>query len=109
MKEDFNRSPGKSDTNPNGIPERTLREVRAPEFGPVTWGAYEGATSGIRSLTDRYLRDKLGDKKSQEDPEETPESTPSEEPAEATPAGAANKRKEPLFGLPPEEEETWRL
>lgn len=33
----------------DGIPERTIREVRLYEFGPVTWPAYATTTAGIRS------------------------------------------------------------
>lgn len=58
-KEDFRRSPGKSAYNPDGIPERTVREVSMSEFGPVTFPAYAGATAGVRSLTDDYLIDRL--------------------------------------------------
>lgn len=58
-KEDFRRSPGKSAYNPDGIPERTVREVSMSEFGPVTFPAYTGATAGVRSLTDDYLIDRL--------------------------------------------------
>jgi hypothetical protein len=58
-KEDFKRNPGKSAYNPEGIPERTVREVSMSEFGPVTFPAYAGATAGVRSLTDDYLIDRL--------------------------------------------------
>jgi hypothetical protein len=42
------------------MPERTLKEVRVPEFGPVTFPAYVDATAGVRSLTDLYVRSRLG-------------------------------------------------
>jgi phage head maturation protease len=54
LAEDFLRKPGKSAYNPSGLPERTVREVHMPEFGPVTFPAYPGATAGMRSLTDRF-------------------------------------------------------
>ena len=57
VKEDFVRRPARSAYNPQGLPERTLREVVVPEFGPVTYPAYAGATAGIRSLTDAYVFD----------------------------------------------------
>jgi HK97 family phage prohead protease len=41
--------------NPNGLPERTIQEAKVMEFGPVTFPAYDGATAGVRSLTDWYL------------------------------------------------------
>jgi HK97 family phage prohead protease len=52
--EDIDR-PEPSDTNPDGIKERTIKEARLRELGPVTWPAYEGATAGVRSLTDEFL------------------------------------------------------
>lgn len=55
MREEFNRKPETSDYNPDGIPERTITEAKVMEFGPVTFPAYEGATAGIRSLTDDYI------------------------------------------------------
>ena len=33
--------------NPEGLPERVLREVTVMEFGPVTWGAYPDATAQL--------------------------------------------------------------
>jgi HK97 family phage prohead protease len=41
--------PPRSDYNPDGIPERTIREAALYELGPVTWPAYEATTVGIRS------------------------------------------------------------
>lgn len=49
------QSPERSDYNPDGLPERTILEAKVMEFGPVTFPAYEGATAGVRSLTDWYL------------------------------------------------------
>jgi HK97 family phage prohead protease len=54
IREEWNDEPGKSAANPDGIPERTIREVRLYEFGPVTYPANPAATSGMRSLTDQY-------------------------------------------------------
>lgn len=44
-----------SDENPKGLPERTLKELQVPEFGPVTFPAYPNATAGLRSMTDEFL------------------------------------------------------
>lgn len=48
--------PERSDTNPNGIPERTIKEVRVMEFGPTMFPASAGASSGLRSTTDDYYQ-----------------------------------------------------
>lgn len=56
IKEEWNDEPGKSDHNPDGLPERTLKEVRVFEAGPVTWPASPTASAGMRCLsaTDAY-------------------------------------------------------
>lgn len=47
--------PKRSEHNPDGIPERTIRTVgRLFEFGPVVYPANPGATAGMRGLTDFF-------------------------------------------------------
>ena len=53
-REDVNNKAKESAINPNAIPERTIREAQVMEFGPVTFPAYEGATAGVRSMTDAF-------------------------------------------------------
>lgn len=57
-KDEWVDTPERSATNPDGLPERTVREVQLFEFGPVTFPAYANATAGVRSLsmTDEFLR-----------------------------------------------------
>jgi phage head maturation protease len=55
VREEINDDPGTSDHNPMGLPERTVKEAKVAEFGPVTFPAYGGATAGVRSLTDEFL------------------------------------------------------
>lgn len=57
VKETFDEEPEKSADNPDGLPERTIEELQLYEGGPVTFPAYEGAESGVRSrsLTDRMF------------------------------------------------------
>src|SRR5205823_2500044 len=59
MREEVVDEPGPSDANPHGLKERTVKEAKVMEFGPVTFPAYTGATAGVRSLTDRFLFDAL--------------------------------------------------
>lgn len=54
IKDEWNDEPGRSDHNPDGIPERTIKEVRLFEFGPVTFPANPESTAGVRCLTDAY-------------------------------------------------------
>lgn len=54
MGEKWTDTPARSDHNPDRLPERSILEAKVYEFGPVTFPAYAGATSGVRSLTDRY-------------------------------------------------------
>jgi HK97 family phage prohead protease len=55
QRETFDRSAPVSEHNPEGLPERTLKELALREFGPVTFPAYAGATAGVRSMTDDFL------------------------------------------------------
>lgn len=52
LREEIDNEPEASEYNPDGIPERTIKEMGVQEFGPVTWGAYSTASAGVRSLTD---------------------------------------------------------
>jgi HK97 family phage prohead protease len=54
VKDEWNDDPGISEHNPKGLPERTIKEVRLFEFGPVTFPANPESTAGIRSATDDY-------------------------------------------------------
>ena len=56
VKDEWNNEPGAADHNPDGLPERTLKEVRVFEAGPVTWPANPAASAGMRCLstTDDY-------------------------------------------------------
>lgn len=49
IREEWNNEPDPSDTNPEGLPERTIQEVRLFEAGPVTWPASPTASAGMRS------------------------------------------------------------
>lgn len=84
MQEQFDPHPEISDHNPEGLPERTVKEAHTFEFGPTPFGAYDGATAGMRSMTDDYLRGRgltLGDIP-------TADKQPEQGQAEVTPAEA---------------------
>jgi hypothetical protein len=55
-KDHWNERPERSERNPNGLPERTIREMSIHELGPVTFPANPNATAGVRSvsLTDEW-------------------------------------------------------
>jgi HK97 family phage prohead protease len=55
-RDEWDNRPRRSTHNPEGIPERTIREVRLYEFGPVSFPAYAGATAGVRSEDDSLGR-----------------------------------------------------
>lgn len=55
MRDDLQRRVPASDWNPDGLPQRTVQEASVREFGPVTFPAYEGATAGVRSMTDEFF------------------------------------------------------
>lgn len=55
VREEWEHEPEASDYNPDGLPERTISEVRTFEAGPVTWPASPTATSGMRCMTDLYV------------------------------------------------------
>lgn len=49
IREAWNNEPTPSDGNPEGLPERTIQEVRLFEAGPVTWPASPTASAGMRT------------------------------------------------------------
>jgi HK97 family phage prohead protease len=52
IREQRDDRPRRSDYNPEGLPERTIREAQVFEMGPVTFPAYSGTTAGVRAGTD---------------------------------------------------------
>lgn len=61
--ESWNREPGAADHNPEGLPERTITEIKLFEAGPVTWPANPDATAGLRSGVD-WLMAELAERES---------------------------------------------
>ncbi|MGW4102299.1 HK97 family phage prohead protease [Streptomyces sp. NPDC004976] len=52
VQESWNNEPGAAEHNPEGLPERTITEIKLFEAGPVTWPANPDATAGLRSGID---------------------------------------------------------
>jgi HK97 family phage prohead protease len=124
MREEIVDEPKPSDSNPHGLPERTVKEAQVMEFGPVTFPAYEGASAGIRSLTDDLIMscirsnpDRLREMLEQaSDIEE--QDAPSEDDAEPEQAHLADERRDKhtptgrvhLYGTRRKEKnQSWRL
>ncbi len=51
LKEEWNAEPEPSEANPEGLPERTIKEARVIEAGPVTFPANPAATAGMRCVS----------------------------------------------------------
>jgi len=95
-KDMWDYEPESSDSNPEGIPERTITEARVYEFGPVTFPANPNAGVGVRSTTDVFY-------KRSRDPEQF-ESLMRSAQVARTPVdtGAATPAVEPPPDTPPE-------
>jgi HK97 family phage prohead protease len=59
MKWDRVRAPRRSEYNPDGLEERTIREAHLKEFSITPFPQYAGATAGIRSITDEVAARQL--------------------------------------------------
>lgn len=114
------RSPGRSEHNPDGIPEHTIREAYIHEFSVVTFPAYLGATASVRSLTDEIAARQL----LREDPvhllealangaraehEAEPQHSEPEETPEETPEQSRSTRPVRDYLQPEEGDPSWRL
>jgi len=59
--EDWHEPKKSTKSNPDKLKERTITGLDLYEFGPVTFGAYPTATSGVRSGSDNFIEHLLGD------------------------------------------------
>lgn len=89
VKEDWNDTPERSNLNPDGLPERTIRELRLYELGPVTFPAYSATSVGVRSRQAyELIQDRL---QTVDEPEAVLDDTSDESPAEP-PTGALERK-----------------
>jgi HK97 family phage prohead protease len=107
MQEQIDERPERSEHNPDALTERTIVEAKVFEFGPVTFPAYEGTTTGLRSATDWWREQSLisllrltGERAA---------ALPPLEPAIATPAPSRRTRTARDYLNPNEEVQPWRL
>ncbi len=108
MREDVNQKAKRSDHNPKGLPERTVTELRMSEFGPVTFPAYAGAKSGIRSLTDQFTNDSTIQVPFAEDDGGKPDDAhPEEEPAPPTAPRPRSRRAQTVTRTTRKETPSW--
>jgi HK97 family phage major capsid protein/HK97 family phage prohead protease len=101
VREDWEPKPKAGMHNPGGLPERTVKEAKVWELGPVTWPAYAGATAGMRSMTDEFRLDSLT-----ADPERLRELITYIEPIAPSPDAEApphlgEERREPVVPISP--------
>jgi HK97 family phage prohead protease len=117
IREDFPPEPADaSEHNPNGLRERTLKELRLFEFGPVTFPAYADATADVRSLTDHFLFEQIEREPSRFrslleraiDLSASADDAPSVTDAGSTPTSGQERRASRDY-LTPQEEATWQL
>lgn len=104
MREEWLDEPKSSATNPDRLPERTIKEFRLFEFGPVTFPANPAATAGVRSLTDEYIVDRFRSKpdKLRELIEAVKGPAPSDD-AGPTPTSEERREDPPPAGADPQE------
>lgn len=55
LAENWTQKPDPSDFNQLGLPQRVITQAKVLEFGPVTFPANQGASSGVRSCTDSFV------------------------------------------------------
>lgn len=115
MREDVVEKPEPSEENPRGIRERTIKELRLFEFGPVTFPAYADATAGVRSLTDEFLFEQIAREPQRfrslieisRDLSAAADDAPADTDAGTSTSDQA--RRESRDYLTPQEESTWRI
>lgn len=128
IQESINEEPERSEANPDGIPERTITELKLYEGGPVTFPAYDGATAGLRSRTGEdvlarwvernpeHVKGLLARTELEAEPPETAlQDEPVHEDRDSTPEGAetdshstAGSRAKALYGAT-RKTPSWRL
>lgn len=111
IKWDRVRYPGRSDWNPAGIAEHTIREARVREISITAFPAYAGATAHVRSITDEVAaKQLLGDPVQFLELLRNMAEPPHSEPVEEDAPPAESRRTQPSHDYTrPKEEQSWRL
>lgn len=112
VKLDRVRSPKRSEHNPEGLEERTVREGFVKEFSVTTFPQYAGATASIRSLTDDIAAHKLlGDSRFLDflETQAEPQHSDREEPEDQAPEQSRSTQPVHDYLRPKEDDHSWRL
>ncbi len=115
VKWDRVRYPKRSEHNPEGIPEITVREGMVKEFSVTTFPVYAGATARIRSLSDEIsAKQLLGDpvrllELLNRSTETEPQHSEREEPEEQAPVASRSTQPVHDYLNTEEDDSSWRL
>lgn len=89
VQEEWDDNPKRSDTNPDRLPERTVKELRLYELGPVTFPAYSATSVGVRS---RQAYELIRDRLAELDLSEPAAGTSDESPADSALTGPLERK-----------------
>jgi len=112
IKWDRVKFPKRSEGNPDGIEERTVREAFVRELSVVTFPQYAGATAHVRSLTDEFAaKQLLGDPSRLLEMLKTPAEPQHSEREEPLEAPEPSRSTQPVHDYlqPEEDDQSWRL
>jgi hypothetical protein len=112
VKWDRVKFPKRSEHNPDGLEERTVREGFVKEFSVTTFPQYAGATAHIRSLTDDIAAHKLlGDSRFLDflETQAEPQHSDREEPEDQAPEQSRSTQPARDYLRQEEDDQSWRL
>lgn len=88
-RDEWIEEPERSASNPNGIPERIIKEVDVREVSVTIWPANDATDVGVRSITDRFNEERVNELRSAKQAEQPSEDVERkvEPPADAESSG----------------------